>query len=104
MNEKYKIPRIVFGSFIAIAATVMWFYAADRPGVSLPVWAVPFGWLLGGGIAFSTVVRSLAREFLPFFNRRGGLRGPITDGTQVRAAMSLSSGRRKTDQDKEVSK
>jgi len=55
----------------------MFFIAPER----VSPWMVFSGWLLGAGIAYSTVVRGLMREAMPFLNRRGS--GNINDGSHV---------------------
>jgi hypothetical protein len=73
-------------------------YSARFDPEVVPWYGIIAGMLLGAGVAFSTVVRGLLREFLPFLNRRGeaALAAENTDSTQHMRATPLVK-RRKSD-------
>lgn len=75
MNRLDKYIRVAIGLFIIAVSTRMWFVKPDL----IPWYAVLGAWIFGAGVAFSTVVRGLLREFFPFFNRRGI--GPVSEAS-----------------------
>ena len=75
MTDLSKWIRVGIGLFIIAVSTRMWFLKPEL----VPFWGVFAAWVVGAAIGFSTVMRGLFREALPFLNRRGV--GPINEAS-----------------------